>query len=127
MASRYPAPVPIAERTGRAVPAEIPLEPVDDIATAVDDFGEQLALAQRHILALSQKLGNLQAAIAAERERQRVSRLLTTKEVADLLQVTPDTVRELKQRGKLRAVQVGEQSPRFRESDVSEFIAARVR
>jgi excisionase family DNA binding protein len=127
MASRFPAPVPIAERTARGRPSEMPLEPVDEIAVAVEDFGEQLALAQRHILALSQKLGNLQAAIQAERERRTVSRLLTTNEVAALLRMSPDSVRELKQRGKLRAVQVGEQSPRFRESDVAEFIAARSR
>jgi len=122
MGSRFPAPTPISERPTRGRADEIVLEPVDAIAEAVSDFGDELAKLQRQCLSLSQKLGNLQAAIAAERQMQTLSPLMTTREVAAYLQVTEDTVRELKQRGKLKAVQVGVASPRFRQVDVAAFL-----
>lgn len=127
MGSRYPAPVEISERAnGRAKSVEVALEPIDEITAAAQEMRDGLGTLISHAMDMRERLGGLLAQIESERSRHTVSRLLTTREVAELLQVTPDTVRELKQRGKLRAVQVGEQSPRFRESDVAAFIEARL-
>jgi excisionase family DNA binding protein len=50
-------------------------------------------------------------------------RLFKTKEAADILNVTPETVRRMRRRGALKAVKVG-RAVRFREEDVLSFLVA---
>lgn len=49
-------------------------------------------------------------------------RLLTPREVAEILRCSPSMVRALSRRGELRAVHVG-RLPRFRREDVEVYIA----
>ena len=49
---------------------------------------------------------------------------LTVAEVADLLRLNPQTVRNWIDRGQLPAVRVGERRVRIRQSDLDEFLAA---
>lgn len=69
-----------------------------------------------------------QAALLSEvtrfTDRQRLPTLLTTREVAVALRVDEAMVRRLAQLGKIPKVQLGEASPRYRETDVLAYIAA---
>jgi len=48
--------------------------------------------------------------------------LLTTKQVAELLQVSPCTVRKLSGRGRLKSVKLGYRSLRFRADAIADFV-----
>lgn len=116
--SRFPSPTPISPI------GAISLEPVDRIEAASQDLADALSEIQGRCLALATAAGRLQAEIAAERERSKLSPLLTLREVADLLKTTPDNVRRLTKAGRLRSTKLGTTSPRYREADVSQFITA---
>lgn len=48
--------------------------------------------------------------------------LLTTKQVAEMLQVSPCTVRQLSYRGRLQSIKLGYRSMRFRADAVADFV-----
>lgn len=122
MASRFAPPIEITERSARNGRVEVVLEPIDEIATSASDFRDGLTGLIAHAMEMSERLGKLLGAIEAERERQILAPLMTTHEVAAYLKTTDDSVRELRQRGKLKAAQVLQNSPRYRQADVIAFV-----
>ena len=56
---------------------------------------------------------------------EHFDRLLTRKEVAEILQVCPHTVRNLEKRGSLPRVEISRVGVRYLKKDVDEFIAQR--
>ena len=51
-----------------------------------------------------------------------MSKLMSTKDVADQLQVSPNTVKKLWRDGRLRGLQVSERKLRFHSCDVEEYL-----
>ncbi len=57
--------------------------------------------------------------------KQKYERLLTRKEVADMLRVCPHTVRNLEKRGSLPRVEISGIGIRYLKEDVEDFISSR--
>lgn len=53
------------------------------------------------------------------------TRLLTTRQVAELLAVSPETVLRLHRRGELAGYRIASNALRFAEADVSEWLESR--